>query len=197
MIVRRLRPTVGIGERQSYASAMAGLWGRLSRVLARLESIASRPEEELADETVLESLPALQYALHTAGELALGIDPPIEAEWAHQELASALEDARDATAEVTEAAEFGGPEAAAALVPEWRGALFRVRLAQMRLARTPREVPAPVPTAARHEDRAALVATSLVLLGTFVVTCGAVVGVWPLWAAGLVLVAAGFFVYRP
>jgi hypothetical protein len=41
------------------------------------------------------------------------------------------------------------------------------------------------------------VATSLVLLGTFVVTCGAVVGLWPVWAAGIALVAAGFFVYRP
>ena len=197
MIVRRLRPTVGIDERQGYVSAMAGLWGRLSRVLARLESIAARPDEQLADEIVLESLPALQYALHTAGEVALGIDPPVEAEWAHQELACALEDARDATAEVAEAVGSGGPEAAAALVPEWRGALFRVRLAQMRLARTPPEVPAPLPAATRHEDRAALVATSLVLVGTFVVTCGAVVGLWPLWAAGLVLVAAGFFVYRP
>jgi hypothetical protein len=191
-----LRPTVGI-ERQSYASAMAGLWGRLSRVLARLESIASRPDEELADEHVIESMPALQYALHTASELALGIDPPMGSEWAHHELASALEDARDATAEVSEAAEHGGPEAAAALVHEWRGALFRVRLAQMRLARTPLEAPAPVPPATRHEDRAALVATSLVLLGTFVVTCGAVVGLWPVWAAGIALVAAGFFVYRP
>lgn len=192
-----LRPTVGIGERQHYVAAMAGLWERLARVLSRLESIASRPEEELADDTVVESLSGLQYALHTAGELAVGIDPPAGAESAHQELASALADARDATAEIAEAAWSGGPDAAAALVPEWRGALFRVRLAQMRLVQPPRPPAHPWPEPVRSEDRAALAATSLVLVGAFVVTCGAVVSLWPLWAVGLVLVAAGFFVYRP
>ena len=176
---------------------MAGLWGRLARVLARLESIAASPDEQLGADEVVESLSGLQYALHTASELAIGIDPPIDAEWAHHELASALADARDATGEVAEAAECGGPEAAAPLIHEWRGALFRVRLAQMRLTQAPREPPPPIGEPIRHEDRAALVATSLILLGTFVVTCGAVVGVWPLWAAGLVLVAGGFFVYRP
>jgi len=177
---------------------MAGLWVDLARVLARLESIASRPRDELADEDVLESLPHLQYALHTAGELALGIDPPVDTEWAHLELAAALEDARDATAEVAEAAWSGDSDAAAALVPEWRGALFRVRLAQMRIVQAPPVVvqrPEPEPFAA--QDRAALAATSLVLAGTFVVTCGAVLGLWPLWAVGLVLVAGGFLVYRP
>ena len=192
-----MRPTVGIREPQSYTAAIAGLWGDLASVLARLESIASSPDRTLADDDVVESLAGFQYALHTAGELAVGIDPPIDAEWAHHELASALEDARDATAEVAEAAESGGPEAAAPLIPEWRGALFRVRLARMRLTQAPRELPSPIAQPIRHDERAALVATSLVLLGTFVVTCGAVIGVWPLWAAGLVLVAGGFFVYRP
>jgi hypothetical protein len=49
----------------------------------------------------------------------------------------------------------------------------------------------------RSDDRAALVATVLVLVGTFIVTCGAVVGMWPLWAVGLALVAGGFLAYRP
>jgi hypothetical protein len=36
-----------------------------------------------------------------------------------------------------------------------------------------------------------------VTLGAFAFTAGAVVATWPLWAAGLALVAGGFFVYRP
>ena len=197
VIIEQVRPTVGTGERQSYAAAMSGLWGRLSRPLARLESVASRSADELDDDDVLESLAVLQYSLHTAGELALGIEPPAEAEWAHRELASALGDARDATAEVTEAASSGGAEAAFVLLPEWRGALFRVRLAQMRLAQMPPPVPRPASEPPATHDRGALVATALVLAGTFVVTCGAVLGLWQLWGAGLVLVASGFIAYRP
>jgi hypothetical protein len=192
-----VRPTLGTGERQGYAAAMSGLWGNLERVLRRLERIASSDASDLDDDEALESLSVLQYGLHTAGELVIGIDPPADAEWAHHELAAALADARDATAEIAEAAAYGGADTAAVLVPEWRGALFRVRLAQMRLTEAPRALPAPRPEPPHHEDRAALAATLLVLAGTFVVTCGAVVGVWPLWAAGLVLVAGGFFAYRP
>src|SRR5207237_305321 len=81
-----------------YASALAGLWSDLSRTLARLEAIAGDPEERLED--ALETLPPLQYALHRASELVVGIEPPPGAEVAHAELAAALEDARDATAEV-------------------------------------------------------------------------------------------------
>jgi hypothetical protein len=197
VIIAQVRPTVGTGERQGYAVAMTGLWSELSRPLSRLESVAALPAEELDDEEVLESLAVLQYALHTAGELALGIEPPAEAEWAHRELAAALSDARDATAEITEAASSDGAEATFALVPEWRGALFRVRLAQMRLAQMPPPAPRPASEPPSTHDRAALVATALVLAGTFVVTCGAVLGLWQLWAAGLVLVAGGFIAYRP
>jgi hypothetical protein len=177
---------------------MAGLWTGLTRTLAKLEAIAAEPEERLSDGDVLDALPALQYGLHTAGELTLGISPPAEAEWAHSELAAALADARDATAEVGEAAATGGVLAALPLVPEWRGALFRVRLARMRL----NSAPAPVtvvepPEPERFHDHAALAATVLVVAGTFVVTCGAVLAMWPLWAAGLVLVGAGLLAYRP
>lgn len=174
---------------------MAGLWDDLARTLTRLDSIASRPAEELEDEAVLDSLSVLQYSLHVAGELALGVDPPADAEWAHHELAGALADARDATADVAEAAWEGGPPSAAPLVPEWRGALFRVRLAQMRLVQIPPVRKATeVPLA---HDRAALMATALVLAGTFTITCGAVLGVWELWAVGLALVASSFIAYRP
>jgi hypothetical protein len=176
---------------------MAGLWSDLSRVLSRLEAIAARPDRELADPDVLDTLPTLQYALHTAAELTLGIDPPTDAEWAHRELASALADARDATADVGELAATAGATVAAVLVPEWRGALFRVRLAQMRLANAPRTARRSEPESPGVDMHTALFATALVLAGTFVVTCGAVLAVWPLWAAGLVLVAGGFVVYRP
>jgi hypothetical protein len=196
-MIASLRPTVGTSERQGYAAAMAGLWGDLSPALARLEAVAANPLEELDDEAVLDSLSVLQYSLHTAGELAIGIEPPAEAGWAHQELAAALADARDATADVTDAAWSEGSDAAVALVPEWRGALFRVRLARMRLAQTPLSAPPPRPAKPRSHDRPALVATILVLAGTFVLTCGAIVGVWELWAAGLVFVAGGFLAYRP
>jgi hypothetical protein len=176
---------------------MGGLWGGLSRPLARLEAVASLSPEELDDADVLESLGVLQYALHSAGELVHGIDPPSEAEWAHRELAAALGDARDATADVSEAIWSGGSEAASALLPEWRGTLFRVRLAQMRLAQMPRAARRAPAQAPASYDRAALVATALVLAGTFVVTCGALLGFWQVWAAGLALVAGGFIAYRP
>jgi hypothetical protein len=196
-MIESLRPTAGTSERQSYASAMAGLWRDLARVLRRLEGIALRPEIELADPTVVETLPVLQYGLHTAGELVLGLDPPAGTEAVHRELAEALEDARDATAEVGEAVWNGGAEAAAPLVPEWRGALFQVRLAQMRLSRAPRAEPAQAATVEDTIDRAALLATCLVLAGAVAVTGGAVLGLWPVWVVGLVLVAGGFLACSP
>ena len=64
---------------------------------------------------------------------ALGIVPPAGAEAAHAELRAALAEARDATGEVAGALADGDADAVAALVHEWRGALFRVRLARHRL----------------------------------------------------------------
>ena len=58
--------------------------------------------------------------------------------------ANALTEARELTAEMAEALAHGGLDAAAPLVWEWRGALFRVRFARRRLER-PRSVLAPVP----------------------------------------------------
>jgi len=192
-----LRPTARTWEAEEYATCLGELSRGLSRTLHRLEAIAAAPERLLAEEGVAESLPSLQYALHRVGELVVGLEPPPGAEAAHADLADALGDAREATAEVAEAVDHGGPEAAAWLVHEWRGALFRVRLAQMRLA--PRRLPAaplPVPAPPGH-DRGALLATLLVLAGTFVVTCGAVLGSWPLWTVGLVLAAGALVAYRP
>ncbi len=193
-----MRPTLGTGEAQGYAAAMAGLWPALARTLRRLEAIAAVPETHLGDDAVVRSLPGLQYALHTAGELVHGIEPPPQSEWEHAELAAALADARDATAEIGEASEEGGVAAALPLVAEWRGALFRVRLARLRVTPQPPRAPLlrerpPDP----RIDPAALTATLLALVGTLVVTTGAVLGLWPLWALGLALVAGGLVVYRP
>lgn len=192
-----LRPTAGTGERQGYATAIADLWSGLSRTLGRLEAIAADPGERLAGEDALETLSRLQYGLHAAGELALGIAPPAGAEAAHADLAAALADARDATAEVLDAVEAGGPQAAAALVHEWRGALFRVRLARMRLASRP-VAPSASPTEPdRGRDWAAVASVALVLGGTLAFTNGALLALWPLWVGGLLLVAAAILVYRP
>jgi hypothetical protein len=175
---------------------MAGVWSDLSRTLTRLDAIAGDPEERLED--ALDTLPPLQYALHRTGELVVGIDPPPGAEVAHAELAAALADARDATAQMLDAVETGGPEDAALLVHEWRGALFRVRLARHRLVARPRTVAHPAaPVEAPRAPAAALAATLLVVVGVGAFTSGAVLGFWQLWAAGLMLVAIGLFAYRP
>jgi hypothetical protein len=183
-------------DRERYASALAGLWGNLGATLARLEAISADPVARLREESP-EVLPALQYALHRAGELCVGIDPPVGAERAHAELAAALEEARDATGEVAELVELEGTDAAELLVHEWRGALFRVRLARHRLAAVPRvELPAEAVDDSGISGRAAT-STALVLAGTLAFTAGAVLALWPLWALGLGLVAVGFFAYRP
>jgi len=183
------------GRRYGYASALAGLWSGLGATLTRLEEIAGRPLDEL-DDTVLQSLPVLQYSLHRASELAVGISPPSGAEAAHAELGAALAEARDATADVIEAFETDGAAAAAALLHEWRGALFRVRLARHRLGARP-SVHAAAPREQPTVPWQPFLATILVASGCVAFASGAIVAAWPLWAAGLALVGLGFFVYRP
>jgi hypothetical protein len=193
------------GERGAYASAVADLWGRLGAALARLERIAEAPGDRIGVEA-REELPALQYSLHAGAELALGIRPPAGAETTHAELIAALAQARDATSEVTGALEDGQEELVERLLPEWRGALFRVRLARLRaLERYPLQLPEPESAEARHGGDAeeghvsstAIAATALVLAGALVFTAGAVLAAWPLWAAGLALFAGGFVLFRP
>ena len=195
MIGPRVSNGVGTGEPQRYATALDGVWMGLSTALARLEAIAGEPDERLNDDA-LETLPVLQYALHRAAELAVGIDPPAGTEEAHAELADALGEARDVTGEIVDALEAGGPTVAVILVHEWRGALFRVRLARLRLAAKPAETPPETPEREGF-SRAALAATALILGGAAAFLAGAVLAMWPLWAVGLVLVAGGFLVYRP
>jgi hypothetical protein len=196
--------TVRGGERQAYTAAVTDLWERVGTALIRLERVAESSSEELVDEHS-EELPGLQYALHSGAELAVGIDAPDMAATLHAELVAALAEARDATADVAFALETGDPEAVDPLLLEWRGALFRVRLARLRaLERSKAPVPdQPAGRARRRRDRSdktavsAVVATVLILGGAFLFTAGAVLVAWPVWAAGLALFAGGFILYRP
>ena len=93
--------------------------------------------------------------------------------------------------------EQGGGIAAEPLLPEWRGALFRVRLARLRVA-TPKPLPAELATEPEPPARGdALAATVLALSGATVFAAGATLQLWPVWALGLALFASGFLVYSP
>jgi hypothetical protein len=191
-----VRPGVATGQRDGYTAALSGLWNRLSRSLGELEWIASDPDDLLDDPDVLDRLPSLQYSLHAAAELAVGLRPPVGAESAHAELAAALACARDATADVAEAADYG-LEAVEPLVPEWRGSLFRVRLARLRVA-----TPPPLPTEEAiatppPRGASALASFSLAVCGALIFAAGATLALWPVWALGLALVAGALLVYTP
>ena len=197
---------VPAGERREYASAVAGLWERLGTALARLERIAEGPPERV-QRAAREELPSLQYSLHAGAELALGIHPPVGAESVHAELVAALAHARDATADVVLALEDADDELVERLLPEWRGALFRVRLARMRaLERFPLQLAVDTGRASERDrpekgderlSLTALGATALVIAGALLFTAGAVLAAWPLWVAGLALFAGGFVLFRP
>lgn len=192
------------GEPQTYAQAVGDLWERVGTALVRLERIAESPPDTVADDFV-DELPSLQYGLHSGAELAVGIDPPNGAEELHHELVASLSEARDATAEIALALEAGDAELIEPLLPEWRGVLFRVRLARLRaLERTSVYGGSdggeqPVLRRARRERASvsAVLATLLVVGGAFLFTAGAVLAAWPVWAAGLALFAGGFVLYRP
>jgi hypothetical protein len=179
----------GTGEREGYATAVAELWTDLARTLRRLDEVAEQPYvEELA------SLASLQYRLHRAIELLAGIEPPAGAEDAHAELLSALEDARDVTGEIVAAGDVSG------FVHQWRAALFRVRLARSQLLQ-PRALPTARADEAELDDDGAslaapLAALTLTLLAAVALVVGALLGPWPVWTAGLALVAAAVLVYR-
>lgn len=177
---------------RAYAGTMAGFWSGLSRTLRALDTIAADPVR--LDEDSLGALRTLQYRLHRSGELLDGVEPPAGSRRAHDELRDSLIDARDATAEMVDAIELGGSEAAEELIFEWRGALFRVRLARMRLDDRPEPEPAPDGQARPY---AAALATCLSVLGAIAFVSGAVLVLWPLWAAGLALVAGAVLAHRP
>jgi len=197
--------TVRRGEPHGYTAAVSHLWERVGAALVRLERVAESPAEAATDD-FLDELPHLQYGLHAGAELAVGIDPPRGAEELHEELVASLAEARDITAEVGHVLEAGDHDLVDPLLPEWRGALFRVRLARLRaIERATVTIgsdgdaePAPRRRRARElPSVSALVATGLVIGGAFLFTAGAVLAAWPVWAAGLALFAGGFVLYRP
>jgi len=67
----------------------------------------------------------------------------------------------------------------------------------MRLVPKRVETP-PVELEERHQVRRdALGAATAAIVAAALVAAGASIGLWPLWAAGFVLFAASFFLYRP
>jgi hypothetical protein len=174
---------------------MGELWTELSHTLARLDRYAATPER-LDDVRAEVSLNRLRYALHLASEHAYGVAPPPGAESAHTELRSSLAAARDATAEVAEALTDQGAEAVEPLLPEWRGALFRVRLARLRLA-TPAKQTETLGEISGGGVTRPLVAFLLALFGALAFVSGATFGLWPVWSAGAVAVCASVLAYRP
>jgi hypothetical protein len=176
-------PRTGSDDR--YAHQVGRLWSGLSPTLTGLDEL---PED-------VHALRRLQYALHVAGENAYGIVPPEGAASAHAELGDALASARDATAELAEACALWGAEGGQPLLYQWRGALFRVRLARMRLA-TPAPPRAEDPQPEEGIGRP-LIAVLLALLGALAFVAGATLALWPLWAAGIVAVCASVVSYRP
>jgi hypothetical protein len=171
-------PTTGTG--QPYSLAMGELWPGLARTLSRLEAIAGEPEA-LDRPDALDLLAGLQYRLHLGSEHVYGLEPPVGSETAH--------------AEVAEAATWGA-DGVRALLNDWRGALFRVRLARLRLA-----TPAPRSPATDEPERAGialpLVAFLLASTGAVSFVAGATLDLWPLWSTGVAAVAASVLVYRP
>lgn len=156
-----------------------GVRRELRPALRALEKVAAVPDE-LAE--AAPDLPALQYALHVAGERVLGLEPLPGHEEAREELAIALAIAREETADVLEAVENGDP-AAEALVWEWRAALFGVRLALER-ADAPNGKNVPERPGLRE-----LAPVVTIITGVLIVLGGALADLWPIWAAGLALVA--------
>jgi hypothetical protein len=189
-------PRTGTGER--YAVAMGDLWTGLARTMARLDVAAGEPER-LDDDEAATSLRRLQYALHLAAEHAYGIEPPPAAASAHAELADALACAREATADVAEAVSIWGAEGVQPLLHEWRGALFRVRLARMRLAVPALAATKPAEREPEHREGIGrpLAAFLLSLTGALAFVAGATLALWPLWVAGLVAVCVSVLAYRP
>lgn len=179
------------GAPQTYATELAGLWTGLSRSLSDLEGLAAKPELRLAEADAPHRLARLRYVLHSAGELTLGIEPPEGAERVHAELAFALGRARDLTAAVAHALDEGGVEAVRPFVPEWRGALFAVRMARTRAGQpaveeAARDAVRPLPPPAQ-----ALTSIVLIVLGAALFAGGTMWHRWPAWGVGLVLLTVG------
>jgi hypothetical protein len=194
MIDRAVRQTLGTGSPRAYAAAMAGLWIDLEFALARLDTLAADAERLLDD---CDTLPALQYELHCAAELVSTLVAPEDAAVVHNELAEALAEARELTAETAEALVHGGLDAAWPLVWEWRGALFRIRFARVRLERPPAAPAAIADASTPPSARAPVLAAGAVAVGSALVLGAALLGLWLLMALTLAGTAAGSVLLRP
>ena len=189
-----MRQTVGSGGPRAYAAAMAGIWLDVRRTLDELDGIAADPLR-LDDD---DPLPALQYELHAAAEALAGVAAPAGAKPLHDELAGALADARDATAEVAEAQSSAGVDAALPLVWEWRGALFRVRYTHLRLTGVPLSAPTPrAATPIATQGTPAPVTAAVVAIGSALVLTAALLGLWLLVALMLTGTLAASLLLRP
>jgi hypothetical protein len=187
--------TARTAANQVYAEELGELWTALVRTLARLDLAAAEPDV-LDDDGAEQSLRRLQYSLHVSSEHVVGIVPPSGEETAHAELEAALLAARDATAEVADAVSVWGASGVEPLLYEWRGALFRVRLARLRL--TPPEKVVQSAAAEDYEGPARpLLAFLLALFGAVAFVGGAATDTWPVWAAGMLAVGASVVAYRP
>jgi hypothetical protein len=194
MIEPHVRHTLSTGSPRAYAAVMAGLWIDLELTLARLDALAADTERLLDDR---EALPALQYELHCAAELVSALTPPQDAIRVHEELAEALAEARELTAEISEGLGHVGLEAAGPLLWEWRGVLFRVRFARVRLER-----PVSAPAAAQDagspaSERPPVLAAAAVTIGSVLVLVAALLGLWLLVALTLTGTVAGSLLLRP
>lgn len=182
--------------RERYATELGELWSGLARTLGQLDQVAADPSE-LDDGNALDDLRRLQHRLHLFGERIFGLTPPEGAEALHAELADALSEARDATGEIAAAVGEGGVRATDLFLYEWRGALFRVRLARLRLtASDPEPLPQPEPDQAPGL-KAPLISLALVVAGATAFVAGATVGPWPVWVAGMLAVCGSILAYRP
>ena len=171
---------MGARAAQSYESALEHLGCELRPILRALDEAAADP---FALDAHAEELPSLQYALHVASERVLELPPAAGAEEAHRELGAALAIAREETAGMAAALEELGCDGAAELVWEWRAALFGVRIALRQADGGSRMSGLP------QELRPAYASVLVLALGVGAVLGGALAELWPLWAAGLVLVA--------
>jgi hypothetical protein len=171
----------------SYQTALADVARDLGAALARLDALAAEPRALLLDPERAAQLASLQYKLHAASEAILALAPPVEAIDLHEDLERALVVAREATGAIAAALEHGEP--LGSLIYEWRGALFRVRVARAELAQEP-----PGPT---WRDRVAALpwtkiqALILLVVALVAVGAGAHASIWPLVAAGVAAVGLG------
>ena len=191
-----MRSAPDTGKREGYAEALAALWDRLAQTMTELDALAATPAEQLV-EAAGPLLPRLQYELHAAGEAALGLAPAPGSEQGHRELTEALVAARDATADLVDAVEAGDLEAAAGMTYEWRGALFAVRLARLRLSAADRS--AAFFERIEHRNgfrRTALAGVLLVVLAVATMVATATSGLSPLVAGAVVLLAAAALAAR-